>query len=63
MTKRRVFDIDFPADAPPASEPPAPAADHRRGPMAAAIVGERRRARRTLGRRGRDPGRERPAGA
>jgi ParB family transcriptional regulator, chromosome partitioning protein len=36
MTKRRVFDIDFPGDTP--AEPPAPAAEHRRGPMAAAIV-------------------------
>ncbi len=36
MSKRRVFDIDFPDDTP--SEAPAPAADHRRGPMAAAIV-------------------------
>ncbi len=38
MTKRRVFDIDFPADASAPSEAPAPSTDHRRGPMAAAIV-------------------------
>jgi ParB family chromosome partitioning protein len=37
MTKRRVFDIDFPAEAPP-SEPPAPVAEQRRGPMATAIA-------------------------
>ena len=37
MSKRRVFDIDFPDDAPAPSDP-APAAEHRRGPMATAIV-------------------------
>ncbi len=38
MTKRRVFDIDFPGETPARSEPPAPASEHRRGPMAAAIA-------------------------
>ncbi len=43
MSKRRVFDIDFPSDAPVQPEAEAPeqtpaAAEHRRGPMAAAIV-------------------------
>lgn len=38
MSKRRIFDIDFPEDVPesePAGEPPR---EHRRGPMAAAIT-------------------------
>lgn len=35
MSKRRMFDIDFPQDAPPA---PVPAGTERRGPMATAIV-------------------------
>ncbi|UWQ16029.1 ParB N-terminal domain-containing protein (plasmid) [Aliiroseovarius sp. M344] len=38
MSKRRVFDIDFPEADTPAAEPPAePAVEHRRGPMASAI--------------------------
>jgi len=36
MSKRRVFDIDFPDDTP--ADAPAPSVEHRRGPMAAAIV-------------------------
>lgn len=41
MSKRRVFDIEFPDVDPPepiASESPVPAADPRRGPMASAIA-------------------------
>ncbi|MFV0514772.1 MAG: ParB/RepB/Spo0J family partition protein [Jhaorihella sp.] len=38
MSKRRIFDIDFPEGADPAPEPAAhPAREARRGPMAAAI--------------------------
>ncbi|SEW37922.1 chromosome partitioning protein, ParB family [Aliiroseovarius sediminilitoris] len=38
MSKRRVFDIDFPETDTPAAAPPAePVVEHRRGPMASAI--------------------------